>query len=151
MTVGIDPASIRDAIAAALDPNVLEVDVHAYAPRAPVFPALAVFEGAPFIDYWQTMGNSRAATLNFELRTAFTYGDPEDSLRHLDALCASGRGATRSVIDAIHADVTLGGKVDTCHVMDVRNVEGGADNAGFFERVWNLQVAVRRIPREEEA
>lgn len=142
---GFDPEAIFDAIAELIDPDTFGVDVHAFMPSAPTFPVLGIFPGprTPFIDYWGTFGDSRRGTMQFQIRTAFTYS-AENSLRQLFQLMASGSGHSKSLIDTLMADPTLGGLVQSIFVGDADVVSAGQENAQLFEAVWTGEVVMKR-------
>lgn len=143
---GIDPEAIRDALAAQVRNAIGELaqlEVKAYYDGTPLFPVAALFPASDYIDYWLTGTDTRKARVSFDLRSAFTYS-AEDSLRAIDKLLASGGAHARSIIDAVHADKTLGGVVEAVFVQNPSVRSYGEENAGLHELSIRIDTWVTR-------
>lgn len=82
------------------------------------YPAVTAKPGEPFVDYHITMDGAVIRALcvvmvRLEVRVA---ARPIDSYKAVYAFCSAGTGQTSSIVDAIEADVTLGGVVGDCVV-----------------------------------
>ena len=122
---GLTLSAIREALKAQLDTNITgrEVDVKAYrVTGAKVYPRITI-ESDPgdFLDYWLTGTSAGLATVRLVMvLEAGALNDDgfadESSRRRVDDFLSCGTGNASSIIDAVMADVSLGGVVATCHI-----------------------------------
>lgn len=144
--MSLDLVAIRRAVADRIrsTAHAAKVDVQAYVQPQPMFPIIGVFPGTgDYVSYFETMGPNGEADVILELRTVVAYG-AIDSQILLDEMLSSGTGQTKSIIDALMADRTLGGVVEDCVPLKSRTVTLGAENAGMFESVVPLRIITRK-------
>lgn len=136
---GFDPEAIFDAVAALFDADVFGINVYAFVPSSPDFPAMGLFPAADFINYFDSIDGF--GTITFELRTAFTFG-AEDSLRALYRLLAKGAGHDRSLTNVLQANRTLDGLVHDIFPVGASVRAFGDENAGLYEGVITVRAMV---------
>lgn len=136
---GFDLVAVVEAVAAVLNPDTVDANVHAFMTAAPDLPALGVF---PVIGQMVSYNDTQDGfgTLNLELRGATQNIYAEDSLRLLYGWLSKGAGQATSIVDTLEADHTLGGLVHDVWVTggEVRAI--GPENAPMFEVVIGLRV-----------
>jgi hypothetical protein len=143
--MAFDPKAIREAIKDQLKLHIAkDIEVFEYKPASPNYPYIAILTDDPYVGYHETFKSSSTGALcdvRMLLEVAQN-GEAQNAQMYVDDLLSSGTGRTSSVIDAIEADRTLGGKVDTCIVSRagpiVPNEEGAAT------ALLPLQIALRR-------
>lgn len=127
--VGIDPETIAERLAECFDPDDIGVNVFAFPPDAPQFPALGVFPGEPLIENYQRTLAGDDGEVNFILRTVVP-GNTENALRVSYRLLSKGAARPESIVDALLRDRTLGGAVRDVFVEGgATAVTGGVENA----------------------
>jgi hypothetical protein len=112
-------STIREAIGAQLRANLdteINVDVDGAGLPAPVI-RLELQSNDP-IDYWLTMTGNGVSEVRFDLVVDVANVD-QSSVKRLDRYLSVGDGNGDSVIDALMADTSLGGVVDTLHISGV--------------------------------
>jgi hypothetical protein len=121
-------STIRDAVKAQLNANLaggpqrqVTIDAHGDGAPAPVI-RLELAPSEP-IDYWLTMSPNGAevgglSEIRFDLIVDVA-GIDGSAVRRLDDFLSVGTGNGESVIDALLADKSLGGVVETIHVSGV--------------------------------
>lgn len=83
------------------------IRVHDTVPEKPEVPCLVVAPDDPFVTYQDAMAGG-LATLHFDLVLLVQRGDDRAAQNALDALLSSGTGETKSIIDTLMANRTLG-------------------------------------------
>ena len=116
-------STIREAIETKLNANLaggpqrqVTIDAHGDGAPAPVI-RLELQQSDP-IDYWLTMTGNGVAEVRFDLIVDVANVDQSSVIR-LDKYLSVGTGNGASIIDALMADKTLGGVVETIHVSGV--------------------------------
>ena len=136
-------SDIRAAIKAQLVAN-LDRETNVYAEgEGDVFPSVTIeLQDSDPIDYWLTMngptGNG-VAEVRFDLVVDVGMTDRKSAVRRLDDYLSVGTGNGSSIIDALRADVTLGGVVETVHISGVSQYD-----ATNVTAVLPLQVVCRK-------
>lgn len=109
---------IASTLRAALD--TARINVYAHPEGIREAPYILVRPADPFVRYQRTFGAAGIAEVRFEL--LLNAGVPSgagDSYRLMYEMCGQGAGTTLSVFDALGADPTLGGMVQTSSALDV--------------------------------
>lgn len=140
---GLDPKEIREKLAEV----IAGCNVNAYWCEVddPQFPAATVLPdpGDKYIDYWETPTETGMAILLLQIRIQVAGQDGPSIAEQINTLLRVGRGADRSIVDAIVANRTLDGLVDDCiplHASCPNELEGPATIA--------VQVLVHKIDAE---
>ena len=127
----MDLQAIRTGIVATLKP-LDGLTVYKSVPGSINAPAVVIHSGDDFITYHETMGKN-LCSIRLDLTVLVARVDDARALEALDGYLSSGTGVTRSLIDALDADPTLGGSVDTFVVESANgpfiNTDGGANLA----------------------
>lgn len=111
-------ADIRAALKAQLVANLdRETNVYANPVLSPQPPSVTIWAADDYVDYWLSMGGNGLAAVRFTLELDPGAGDYESQSIRLDDYLSAGTGNNSSVIDAIHADRTLGDVVDDCVIL----------------------------------
>lgn len=122
-----------------------EVTVYAYRPAVGErsYPCLIVAppEGTQYVDYFMTFGTTGQADIALDVEVHVDNYSEESQQIALDAFLSAGSAATftASVFNAIEADVTLSGAVESCKAMRADSPRPSDEIAG---------VMVARIPLE---
>lgn len=118
---GLTIGAICEALKAQLDANLVgrQQNVYAYPVPTPKVPSITIEpDSGDFVDYFQTMGATGLSALRLVL--VMNPGPSTDAqsmfIRLYDYLSA-GTGNRSSVVDAVMADKSLGGVVDSCTVL----------------------------------
>jgi hypothetical protein len=113
--MALDLVAIREAMAAQIQLGVRrEVNVFdGYIPVNPMPPCIVVKPAAvEYVTYEGRLSNP-LCTVSFELWILLSTGLGSDGQRLLDEFISTGDGQSNSVRDALAADPTLGGNVDS--------------------------------------
>lgn len=115
--MAFDYNAIRAALAAQIKNGVnREVNVYdGFVPSTPTPPAIIVFPGTEAVRYEQTFHRPQC-TVEFELWVLANPGGGVDGQRLMGEFMSSGTGQTNSLRDAIAADKTLNGTVDSAFI-----------------------------------
>lgn len=108
---GLTLSDIREALKAQLDANLTgrEQTVHAHPQGDYTYPAIVIdLDDGDAIDYWQTFGPGGLAAVRFVVLVETAGLDRESASIARDDYLSVGSGNGSSIIDAIHADRTLG-------------------------------------------
>jgi hypothetical protein len=131
LTLSTIRAAIGDQLRANLDREI-NVDVDGEGKPAPVV-RLELDTSDP-IDYWLSFGSAGITEVRFAL-VVDPAGVDQSSVRRLDEFLSVGTGNDSSIIDALLADKTLGGVVETLHVAGVSEYDPEAVTAVLPLRV----------------
>lgn len=115
--MALNLTAIREALAAQIVAGTdREVHAYPYPLGSPgEMPAVVIRSGEEYINYFVTQGDAADVALILDI-IAPCRVSIEDGLRVLDELLSVAAGLPNSVFDAIEADLSLGGVVDTCQV-----------------------------------
>lgn len=109
---GFTLSEIRAALKAQLDANLSgprEQTVHAHPQGSYTFPAVVIdLDEGDSIDYWETFGAGGLAGVRFVVSVETGGMDKESASIARDDYLSVGTGNGSSILDAIHADATLG-------------------------------------------
>ena len=120
--MGCDLKRIHQALADQVRARInADVEVYAWPQRTPANKSVTVYPGAsgPYVDYFGTMGANGMAAMSVELVVEFVSIDDESEFSLLSELLSVGTGAEASIVDAVHADVSLGGLVQSATILTV--------------------------------
>ena len=113
--MSLDLDRIHQAVATAVRAAVGdEFTVHAYPGEGGTGPYIEIAPGAPYVAYFATMGTNGRADVNVTVRGFPMTGNAETAFRRVVAYLASGTDFPRSIVDALMADKSLGGVVESC-------------------------------------
>jgi hypothetical protein len=145
--MAFNPKEIREALAEQLRQNVARgINYFAYRPANPPVPYVAVICDDPYVGYHETFATATTGALcdvRFMIEIGHS-GEAQSAQIFIDELLASGTGQQSSVIDAIEADRTIGGTVETCIVLRAGPITPtDPDRSAHFALV-PLQIALRR-------
>lgn len=124
--MNLDLVAIRTALAAQLG-NVAGLEVYRNHPGIPVVPsagaAVIVMPDQYYVSYAETFPGQigALADVSLLLQVYAQSSDPVSGQDRIDELLSSGNGQSRSIIDAIEADRTLGGVVETTLVLTAQD------------------------------
>lgn len=116
---GLTISAIRAAIKAQLNVNVdgRQINVSEFGRTLPAPCVTIRYASGDTIDYWETGTAAGLSKVRFELFIEpGTGGDEDSAVIRLDDFLSAGTGNNSSIIDAVMADTTLGGVVQTCHI-----------------------------------
>lgn len=110
-------SAIRTALATRIVAGTArEVHAYPYPTGSPgEMPAVVIRSGEEYINYFVTQGDAADVSLILDI-IAPARVSIEDGLRVLDELLSADAGLPNSVFDAIEADRSLGGVVETCQI-----------------------------------
>lgn len=110
---GLRLKEIREAIKTQLA-NKFDrgLNVYAYHPGSVQYPCLIVRPASDYVEYFATFGGNGLSDVNFELEL-MVVGRLVDAQIVIDDFLSVGTGSAASIVDALMADPTLGGKVQT--------------------------------------
>lgn len=142
--MAFDPRAIREALAQQIKDGVQrEVNAYAYIPDSPAYPYVGIRSGTPYVTYHETMKSASVGALcDFQLVIEVAQNArTQDAQIFVDDLVAAGTGEMSSVVDAIEADRTLGGLVDTCVCLaceqgPTTNEDDGTTTAVLPVHIW---------------
>jgi hypothetical protein len=127
----MDLAAIRDGLADAIR-TLPGVTVYKTPPTSVNPPAVVIHSGEPLVEY-HTANARGLATVRLNVSVLVSRADDTRAVQALDGYLSSGTGSDRSLIDAIEADRTLGGAVDSLAVESASgpfaNTDGGSNLA----------------------
>ena len=146
MAVGLNLRAIREAIKAQLDAAGFDrsVTVYAYHPGSLTFPCIIVRPASDYVGYFTTFGENGLADVQFEIEIQTT-GRVIDAQMALDDWLSVGSGATSSLVDALMADVTLGGAVQTCRLLSAGGYPDVELSDGPLSVRLPLEVTINKI------
>lgn len=111
---GLSLQAIRVALATQISANVArQPSVFAYDPENRSGHNIVIKPAADYVAYFGTMGPNGTADILLEIDIEVP-GRLADSQIAMDDYLSAGTGNDSSVVDAIHANKTLGGLVDNC-------------------------------------
>jgi hypothetical protein len=108
---GLTLSDIRAALKAQLDAKLTGRDqtVHAHPQGDYTYPAIVIdLDDGDSIDYWETFGPGGLACVRFVVLVETAGLDKESASIARDDYLSVGSGNGSSIIDAVHADPTLG-------------------------------------------
>lgn len=105
-----------------------DITVRPYPFSAAELPRIEIHPGSPWVVYFGTFGSAGISDVNVIVVVELETANAETWLGQASGLVSAGTGETNSIVDAILADPTLGGVVQTCMVGDV---EWGDSRAQF--------------------
>lgn len=113
---------IHEACATRLNAGIArDWNVAAFPYSGKPLPLIEVWPGSgDYIAYWGTFGASGTADLVLDIRIQVATGDAFTTFKQITDMLSVGTGHTSSVIDALMADKTLGGTVETLRVLTGR-------------------------------
>lgn len=112
-------------------------DLSAPPNKIEVWPAAGTYVG-----YWGTFGANGTADVMVRLRLEVAHGDAATAGDMVTRLLSVGSGESASIVDAIVADPTLGGAVETVRVM---SAEWDVDDDTHNHVAWvNCEVVLRK-------
>lgn len=146
--MALDLYAITKAIATQIDTGTNRA-IATYAlvpPATPQFPCVIVRANEQFVTYFDTFGDNRLCDVQLELLVMHQGTSDEDSQIAVLDMLSAGAGKTNSVIDALMADQTLGGTVQTCIVTTASGLSKStqADGSEPVMAVLSMQVWLRR-------
>ncbi len=144
--MALNLSAIREALVNQIQAGVdVAVNVYAYMPGAPMFPCVAVVPAGEYVTFHGTFdsgpGTGGISYVNLDVHVVES-GQVENAGRFVDDMLSTGTG--NSVIEAIEADVTLGGVVESCVTMTGHVVNPGDLNATIIDGVIRCQIMVRK-------
>jgi hypothetical protein len=147
--MALDLTEIRTALATQIVDGVADgLNGYPYPKAAPALPAVEIHAGEPYVNYHVTFGEAAHMDVQLEIQLLIPRGDHETSQQIVDRLLSTGGGATSSVIDAVEADKTLGGTVQSAHIQFAEKPE--AVDLGGQVPAWRVRMPVlilmRRTP-----
>jgi hypothetical protein len=113
--MALDIVALREAVAATIRSGIdREVNVYEYEPATPICPAVIIRPSTleDSVEFIRTMRNP-AYNVKLEIWCLTDTGVSSDGQRLLDQMLSAGSGQTTSVRDALDADNTLGGVVES--------------------------------------
>lgn len=140
---GLTIRAVREAIAEQLAKNLdRETNVYPYMQDAPQYPCVMVLPATgDAVSYFKTFSSVGLAELRLDLHIYTTSADPVSAQIAIDDYLSAGGANQSSVLDAILADMTLGGAVETCVPLTAIYGPLGADPASA---VIPLQIILRK-------
>lgn len=106
--------TIRVAVADQLRANLdRQVTVRPYSHAGSSYPRITIRPDDPYVSYFQTMGPDGIADVALIIRVAVWTGDQDSTENVMDDFLSVGLNNESSIIDALMADQTLGGLVQT--------------------------------------
>lgn len=146
MALGLQ--TIREALETRLSTYLAsgsrQTNVYAYPPETLQYPAIGIHTGeGDYITYWETMSDSGVASVRFVIRiyAAARYVDAQMAV---DAYLSAGSGFTSSIVNAILADKTLGGTVETCRLLEARGLVPDEVTGGWVADV-PIEIYARKV------
>lgn len=115
---GVNLNAIHRALADQLRTNIArDTATNPFPIGTTTYPCITVYPAAgTYIDYWKTFGPNGNADLMVRLKLEVDSDNESMFIKIADYLSV-GTGFTSSIIDAIHADRTLGGTVEDALVL----------------------------------
>ncbi len=96
-----------------------DISFHAYPDASAPANKIEVWPGSgTYVGYWGTFGSNGTADVMFRIRVEVAHGDASTGGRKMVELLGVGSTEHASIVDAIVADPTLGGAVETTRVID---------------------------------
>lgn len=144
---GVDLTTIRDAMATRIG-TVTGVRAYARMPGPIVTSSeantavIVMPDPETYVSYWDAFKGG-LATVNLRLEIVCQLADFGAAQKRVDELMSAGTGTTRSLLDAVQADRTLGGTVADTHVGEGR-YDGERDG-------WLTAVMIARLIMRREA
>jgi hypothetical protein len=120
--MALNLGAIRAALAVQIKAHVSrEVNVYdGYIPASPSPPAVLIGPSSDiYISYHESFSQTGLALVNLRLTIAAPPGPDTDGQKALDEFLSAGAGLPNSILDAIAADLTIGGTVANCRVESV--------------------------------
>lgn len=117
--MSVDLEAIHRALAAQIRANVAEdTNVYPFPMAGRMPPCITVYPAAgTYLDYWKTFGPNGDADMMVRLKVEVDAAEGESSGIKMCRYLGVGVGNTSSVIDAVMADRTLGGTVDSAVIL----------------------------------
>lgn len=143
--MALDLVAIHEALAGQIDAAVIDAHIYAHVPGAPLFPFIAIAGDVEYVNYWGTFSDGGNKPVRLTVVVGVAKGPGPEAQRTLDEFLSSGAGyESTSIVDAIHADKTLGGVIDDCVV---RGASGPrlADFSGTEAWVSELSVEIQKL------
>jgi len=85
-----------------------------------VLPLIEIWPDSEFISYFETFGSGGRSDVRAIIRIYTTTANAKTELKQVSDLLSTGTGEGSSIIDAILADKTLDGNVETVNVLNAR-------------------------------
>jgi hypothetical protein len=112
-----DVEAVRSGIKTTIEANVVGLRVYTWASASISTPAIVVTTGDPFLSYH--VANAKGLVeARFDLTILVGRASEIRSQELLDEYLSAGTGASKSIIDALESDRTLGGSVSDCIVTE---------------------------------
>lgn len=109
--------AIHRALAAQIRAGIArDTNVYPFPVEDPQYPCVSIYPDS--IDYFTSFGPNGTADLNLRLKLEVSADSAESAAIKVCDYLSVGTGNGSSIIDAVHADRTLGGIVDDCVVRE---------------------------------
>lgn len=141
--MGLDIGPIRQALADQIQNNIdRRTNVYRYS-TAWALPAVTIEPSDPFVSVFETMGPDGQSDIELDVCIYAVAAVLDDAEMAIDDYLSIGNGNNSSVVDAIHADLTLGGLVESCKCLTV-----GAPTVlatGVVQVRLHVQIILRKV------
>lgn len=117
--MGADIGAIRQALVDQIRNNLdRATNVYRYQ-TAWALPAVTIEPSDPYISVYETFGPNGLSDIEWDVCVNVTAAELDDAEAAMDDYLSIGSGNNSSVVDAIHADVSLAGLVESCRCLTV--------------------------------
>ena len=135
---GLDLQAVHEALADQIRNNIADAGnftIKAY-PSTADRPVVEVWPDANYVTYWGTYGAAGISEIRLVVRLLLSGANPETEWKTVARLLNAGTAHPSSILDAVHADVTLGSVVENAFIGDATwNPEDGAVDIPVIVRV----------------
>lgn len=142
--MSLNLTAIREALADQIQGGISE-EISCFPYNTPKTGTCVVIrEPDQYVGYYETFGTDGLADVQL-LVDLIVSAQSEDAQRLLDEMRSVGLGMANSVVDAIHADKTLNGTVDTCIVRSATGTQAyGPDGSSQLVSTLPIEIVLSK-------